>query len=111
MLFDSRCIAIWRERDLSLQKVAAAFLLGCLALPASPLHAQAHQTPPATIHVLVDDQPPTTIDRQALAGMRRTSADTAATQYEPSAHWQGVALEDVLQHAGTPAANHCADMA
>ncbi|GLQ51716.1 molybdopterin-dependent oxidoreductase [Dyella flava] len=102
MLFDSRCIAIWRGRGLYLQKVAAAFLLGCLTLPASPLHAQANQTPPATIRVVVDDQPPITLDRPALASMQRTSVDTAATHHEPSAHWQGVALEDVLQHAGAP---------
>jgi DMSO/TMAO reductase YedYZ molybdopterin-dependent catalytic subunit len=34
--------------------------------------------------------------------MPRASIDTPAIHHEPPAHWQGVALEDVLQRAGAP---------
>ncbi|GGA47089.1 hypothetical protein GCM10010981_40340 [Dyella nitratireducens] len=43
-----------------------------------------------------------TLDRQALAGMPRMSIDTTAIHHESAAHWQGVSLKDVLQHAGVP---------
>lgn len=50
--------------------------------------------------MLVDGKPPLTLDRSALAAMPRTSIDTPAIHHEPAAHWQGVSLEEVLQHAG-----------
>lgn len=77
-------------------------MLGCVALQGATAWAQ--ETPPAAsaLRVLVDGKPPVTLDSKALAAMPRTSVDTAAIHHEPPAHWQGVTLEEVLQHAGAP---------
>jgi DMSO/TMAO reductase YedYZ molybdopterin-dependent catalytic subunit len=79
-----------------------AWLLAGLVLAAPVVSAQASPATQTTIRVLVDGKPPVTLDRQALAGMPRSSVDTPAIHHEPPANWQGVALEDVLQRAGAP---------
>jgi hypothetical protein len=96
MLFFSGCSSIRRWN-----RAYAALLLGCLTLPACPAWAQTNPAPaPSSIRVLVDGKPPLTLDRSALAALPRTSVDTPAIHHEPAAHWQGVSLEEVLQHAG-----------
>jgi hypothetical protein len=104
MLFGSGCTSIPRWSGTYRLKLAVACALGCLALSASAAQAQAQASAPVqqTIRVLVDGKPPITLDRSALAAMPRVSVDTPAIHHEPATHWQGVALEDVLQHVGAP---------
>lgn len=99
MHFGSGCTSAAQWRGAYRQRLASLCVLGCLILSGATAWAQ---TAPAaaTIRVLVDGKPPLTLDSHALAAMPRTSIDTAAIHHEPPAHWQGVALEEVLQHAG-----------
>jgi hypothetical protein len=101
MLLGSGCTSILRWGAVCRPKMGAVWLLACLALPAA-VWAQANSSMQETIHVSVDGKPPITLDRTALAGMPRTSIDTPAIHHEPPAHWQGVALDEVLQRAGAP---------
>jgi hypothetical protein len=102
MRFDSGCTSISRWIGMYRPKLSAALLLGSLALLVSSLHAQTLPSTPATIQLLIDGKPTVTLDRQTLAHMPRTSIDTPAIHHEPPAHWQGVALQELLQNAGVP---------
>ncbi|GFZ91783.1 molybdopterin-dependent oxidoreductase [Dyella caseinilytica] len=79
-----------------------ALLTGCLALPVFSVTAQTATPTSPTLRVLVDGKPPVVLDHNTLTAMPLTRADTPAIHHEPATHWQGVSLEDILQHAGAP---------
>lgn len=102
MHFGSGSTSVPRSCGAYRQTLAALGVLGCLILSGSTAWAQTSPPATPTLRVLVDGKPPVTLDSHALSAMPRASADTAAIHHEPPAHWQGVALEDLLQRAGAP---------
>jgi hypothetical protein len=102
MLFGSGSTAIRRWRCAYKPVKVAVLLLGCLVAPISSVGAQTTASALPSLRIVVDGKPAAVLDHNALLAMPRTRVDTSAIHHEPAAHWQGVSLEAILQHAGAP---------